>query len=440
MRGFLLTRCSKNDIVQTFVHHKGTHMSGFHVLALLLCITAAISFIGNNIFKLKGSIGLAISGSIISVLAFIVGAFIPSAEVAARTVFHQLNFHETVFHGILCFLLFAGAMHIDLKMLSKWKWHVGVLATIGVGISAAIVSVVGYYTSMLIGLSIPFAWWFVVGAAISPTDPIAVLSLLKMLNAPKDLESKFASESLLNDGSGIVLFIPALAVAVAGTITPTEVIHIFATEALGGGILGIIAGLCGHKLLAATDDAPTETAMTLAFACGGYAFAELIHVSAPLFVAIMGIVIGNGKHTSMAESTREHLLPFWSMLDELMNMSMFALVGLAMMASEFSWMAIALGSVMIIASLSGRLISVSIPVWVISKAIYTPPGTIPAMVWGGLRGGLSLALIMSLPDNEYKQHLVTATWMVVMFSLLVQAPTMKYVLTRCGVKLGGEQC
>lgn len=408
-------------------------MSGFQVLAILLGLTSLIAMISNNVLKLKGSVGLAMSGAIVSIFAYITGVVSPEAELFAQNLFKAINFEETIFHGILCFLLFAGAMHVDLNALRKWKWHIGVMASLGVVISTFVVATIGYYGTLILGVHIPYVWWLVMGALISPTDPIAVLALLKDLNAPKDLEAKIGSESLLNDGVGVVVFLTMLAIAVKGDMQASEVGLLFAREAIGGISFGLITGVIGHYLLKATNDAPTETAMTLAFACGGYALAEAFHVSAPLAVAVMGIVIGNGISTSMVDNTQKKLLPFWHMLDEIMNMVMFALVGVAMMASQFSVINILVGVIAVVASLSGRLTSVGIPIFALTRTQKVLKGTTAAMTWGGLRGGLSLAMVMSLPQNEYKDMLVTATWIVVMFSLLVQAPTVKLVLRKTGL-------
>lgn len=408
-------------------------MSGFQVIALLLSVTALTGFANQKIFRLPGSLGMAVSGAAVSGAAFLAGIFSPALEAEAAKLFRAVDFPETVFHGVLCFLLFAGAMHVDLKVLSRWKAAVGILATLGVLLSSLVVAGAAWVLCRLAGLEIGLAWLLVFGALISPTDPIAVLALLKNLNAPKDIETKIAAESLLNDGMGVVLFTIFLGFATRGDVGAGEVALLFAHEAIGGIAFGLVAGFIGHYALKSVDDAPTEVVMTMAYAVGGYALAEAVHVSAPLATAVMGLIIGNGKKSSMTEATRERLLPFWEMFDEGLNMMLFALVGLAMMALPFSSHFVGVAAGAICCALLGRLVSVSLPLRALAWAAPVPKGTLSAMVWGGLRGGLSLAMAMALPEFPHRDSVVTATWAVVIFSLLVQAPTMATLLRRTGM-------
>lgn len=407
-------------------------MTGFQALAAAAGLTALCGVFAVKILRVRGSLGVATSGAILSLAAYAAGAAFPAAEAAARELILAVDFKEAVFHGLLCFLLFAGAMHVDLARLKSWGWHVALLATVGVALSAVLVAAFLWLATAAIGVEIPFLWLLAFGALISPTDPIAVLALLKKVGAPEDLETKIASESLFNDGTGVVLFAVVVELA-SGASEPS--IHaagaLFAREALGGLLLGAFFGAALHALLKSLDDAATETAVTLAGAVCVFALGEALHVSAALAVAVCGLLVGNGKKYSMSPETRSRLLPFWEMFDEILNMALFALVGLAMMAADFSWTAVAFGFACALAALLARLISVAAGIgalsWIPSKVL---PGTIAAMTWGGLRGGLSLAMALSLPESPFKSLIVAGAWIAVMFSLLIQAPLMPRVLRR----------
>jgi len=327
--------------------------------------------------------------------------------------------------------LFAGAMHVDMRALYRWKVTVCTLTTVGVLLSTLVVAFTSYLVSNLIGLDISWPWLLVFGALISPTDPVSVLALLRELKASEDLETKIAGESLLNDGTALVLFSVFLAMAVQGeSATVLNTSLLFVQKVFGGLLLGAMLGWAGHQLLRLVNDAPTAVVMTLTYALGGYTLGEVLEVSGPLVSAVMGLMVGSGRHHSMDEDTQNKLLPFWSMFDELMNMTLFLLVGLALIALPMEGSYVLFGFAAILCALVGRFVSVSLPLALVAKAkgVSLPVGTVQAMVWGGVRGGISLAMVLSLPDFNHKQHLVWATWAVVMFSLLVQAPTMGKVL------------
>lgn len=406
-------------------------MAKFHLFTVLATVTALTAFINQAVFKLRGSLGMAVAGATISLVAFIVGLIWPEVSDNTEALFTSFNFTDTVFHGMLCFMLFAGAMHVDLRALCRWKITVSLLTTVGVLVSTLVVAFTAGLVCDLAGIHIPWAWLLVFGALISPTDPVAVLALLKELNAPQDLETKVAGESLLNDGTALVLFSVFLAMAMQGESTSVAMIGVlFVKKVFGGLFLGAALGWLGHRLLHLVNDAPTEVVMTLAYALGGYTLGEALSVSGPLVAAVMGLMVGSGRHNSMTEETQSKLIPFWEMFDELLNMVMFLLVGMALIALPMSWGYAIFGGAAIACSLVGRFISVSMPLALVTKLkrVDLPVGTVQAMVWGGVRGGISLAMVLSLPESDYKPYLVTATWAVVMFSLLVQAPTMGKVL------------
>lgn len=407
-------------------------MTKFHLFTVLATVTALTAFVNQAVFKLRGSLGMAVAGAAISLGAFIMGLIWPDVSDKTEALFTSLNFTDTVFHGMLCFLLFAGAMHVDLRALYRWKITVSMLTTVGVLLSTLVVAFTAALVSNLLGLNIPWPWLLVFGALISPTDPVAVLALLKELKAPHDLETKIAGESLLNDGTALVLFSVFLAVAVEGeqSVTTMALTLLFVQKVFGGLLLGALLGWVGHHLLRMVNDAPTAVVMTLTYALGGYTLGEALGVSGPLVAAVMGLLVGSGRNRSMDEDTQAKLIPFWEMFDELLNMVLFLLVGLALIALPMSMSYAMFGLAAIVCALVGRFVSVSLPLTLVAKAkrVTMPVGTVQAMVWGGVRGGISLAMVLSLPDFHHKQYLVWATWAVVMFSLLVQAPTMGKVL------------
>ena len=415
-------------------------MTGFQTMAAAAGLTALCGAFSVKVLKLRGSLGMAISGALVSLCAVAAGKAFPGADAQALALWNEINFREAVFHGMLCFLLFAGAMHIDLGKMKAWGWHIGLLATAGVAVSTFAVAAFLHGACLLFGFGVPFVWLLVFGALISPTDPIAVLALLKELGAPKDLETKIAAESLFNDGTGVVLFSVLLALATASggeSMGAAQVAGLFAREAGGGLLLGLGGGWAAHFLLSKIDEAATETAITVACALCLYALAEAIHVSAPLCVAAAGALIGNGKARSMSEATRAKLVPFWELLDELLNMALFAMVGLALVSAEFGLAGIAAGACAVAAGLFGRWVSVAAGFGALALASNKPArGALSAMVWGGLRGGLSLAMALSLPDSEWKGLMVGCAWFAVMFSLLVQATTMPALLRKKGLIAG----
>ena len=413
-----------------------TALSSFQLFTVLAIVTAFTAFINQAVFKLRGNLGMAIAGASISAFALIISIVWPEVSVQTKAFFTQLNFTDTVFHGMLCFLLFAGAMHVDLRSLYRWKLTVSVLTTVGVLVSALVVAFATYLVSSLLQLDIPWPWLLVFGALISPTDPVAVLALLKKLGAPHDLETKIAGESLLNDGTALVLFSVFLAMAVEGSETSISAMALlFAQKVFGGLILGAALGFVGHHLLRIVNDVPTTVIMTLTYALGGYTLGEALGVSGPLVAAVMGLLVGAGRHRSMDEATQETLSTWWGTLDELLNMVLFLLVGLALISLPMSASYALFGISTIFCALVGRYISVSLPLALVSKAkgVKLPNGTVQSMVWGGVRGGVSLAMVLSLPAFHHKQFLVWGTWSIVMFSLLIQAPSMGHLLRYYGL-------
>lgn len=409
-------------------------MTGFQLAAIMAGLTALCGALSAKVFRLKGGAGLAATGAALSLALTAAGALIPGAREGLHALLGQIDFKETL-HAVLCFLIFAGAMHMDLREASKWKMHVAVLATLGVALSAFAVAGFGYLACLALGVQIPFAYLLMFGALISPTDPVAVMALLKTAGAPKDLEAKIGAESLFNDGIGLVLFALCVSLVHSGSasIDISDAVLMFLREAFGGLGFGIVCGIGAHYLITSIEDAGVEAAITVAAAVCGYAGAEALHLSAPLAVAALGSCVGHGKALSMSQATREKLMPFWEILDEMLNMALFALVGLHLARMDWTVQGLVAGGIGIALALGARLLSVALPLWALSKIAKPRPGTALAMAWGGLRGGLSLAMALSTPEGPWKATLVCATWIVVMFSLLVQAPTMGKLLRALGL-------
>lgn len=409
-------------------------MSGFQTFTILTALTALVAFANQLLFRLRGALGMAVAGAGISLAAFVVGRIWPAAGSHTEALFARLDYSGTVIHGMLCFLLFAGAMHIDLRAIWRWKITVALLATVGVLVSTVIVAFAAHLFCKLVGLDLPVAWLLVFGALISPTDPVAVLALLKELKAPKDLETQIGAESLLNDGTAIALFTVFLTMALdTQRITAWGVVELFALQVLGGLVVGVVLGVLGHIMLKLVSDPPTSVVMTLAYALGGYTLGDSLHVSGPLVAAAMGLVVGYGRHSSMDQATRARVMEFWEMLDELLNMLLFMMVGMALLALPLDWDYVPFAAFSIVCALIGRVVSVSAPMALVGRLRPLHVGTTQALVWGGVRGGVSLAMALALPVVPWKPYLVTGTWAVVMFSLLVQAPTMGRVLRYYGL-------
>ncbi|MAS93890.1 MAG: sodium:proton antiporter [Verrucomicrobiales bacterium] len=328
---------------------------------------------------------------------------------------------------MLSYLLFAGALHVDLSDLAKQKWAIALMATIGVCLSTVLVGSIAYFLLPLFGFETKFIYCLLFGALISPTDPVAVLGILKKAGVGKTLETKITGESLFNDGVGVVIFLALLGIA-TGKHEPSlgHVAELFAVEALGGIAFGAALGFVGYFLIRAIDNYQVEVLLTLAMVTGGYTLAMHFHLSGPLAMVVAGLMIGNhGRVLAMSNTTRKHLDLFWELLDEILNALLFALIGLELLivANQFSIQTFLLGLVMIVAVLICRAASVSLPVTILKPFRKFDEGTIKMLTWGGLRGGISVALALALPEEAGRSIFLKITYMVVIFSIAVQGLT-----------------
>jgi CPA1 family monovalent cation:H+ antiporter len=337
---------------------------------------------------------------------------------------------------MLCFLLFAGALHIDWADMRKGRWPILLLSTVGTLLSTVIVAFGFRLLSGLIGFEVPITWCFVVGALISPTDPVAVMAVLKHVAVPKTLSATISAESLFNDGIGVVLFGIALSIAVEGHgVTVAGAAWDFVREAGGGIVLGVAAGGLGYLLMRGVDDYNVEVMITLAVVMGGYALAHVLGVSGPVAMAVAGLIVGNTAVShAMSDTTRDYLLKFWSLIDELLNAVLFLLIGLEFIAVARSGPLVLLTAMTIPLALAARWLSVVGPLLVLRPFINLGRTALPVLVWGGLRGGLSVAMALSLTSGPARDIILVATYGVVLFAVLIQGGTIGGVVSRLNAK------
>jgi len=403
------------------------------IIALLVSLTALLSYANHRLLKLPTTIGVMLIALLVSLALIAAGAFGYDVRSWAEQVVGRIDFNEALMHGMLSFLLFAGALHVDLSQLAQQKLIVGTLATAGVLLSTVLVGSAMYVLLPLAGFAVPYIWCLVFGALISPTDPIAVLGILKGARVPKSLELKVTGESLFNDGVGVVVFLVLLEIATRDVgISASAIALLFAVEAVGGLLLGLGLGALTYWMLKSVDNYQVEVLLTLALVMGGYALAAALHTSAPIAIVVAGLVIGNqGRSFAMSDTTREHLDTFWELIDEILNAVLFVLLGLEILVLSFRGETLAAGLLTIPVVLLARWISVSLPVLAMRRWRSFTPGAVTVMTWGGLRGGISVALALSLPaSGEARELLIAMTYVVVVFSILVQGLSVGAVVRR----------
>lgn len=408
----------------------------FDLLAVLLGLVALFGYINHKLLGLPHSIGLMVIALAAALVLIVVELIFPASDFdgPVTAALAQIDFDETLLNGMLSFLLFAGALHVDLHGLRSRLAAITAMATIGVLLSTFVVGTLSWYLFGLIGLELPFIWALAFGALISPTDPVAVLGMLKTIRVPESVEAKIAGESLFNDGVGVVVFLIVVAIAAGGPgaeIGPLEVARLFAQEALGGALLGAVAGYITYRALATLDEYALEVMLTLALVTVTYSLAHALHVSGPIAVVIAGIFIGNhGVTHAMSERTRRYLLGFWELLDEILNSLLFLLIGLEVLVIRVDIVSAEAALLAIPIVLLARFIGVSVPLSLLSLKESFTKGAIPVLVWGGLRGGISVALALSLPEGPEKGPILAVTYAVVVFSIVVQGLTFRRVVNR----------
>ena len=400
-------------------------MSLFDMVAILITLAALFSLINYKTIKLPNGIGIMLIGLLMSLALIVINKIGLYSTEAIQQVFASVDFNETVLNGMLSFLLFAGALHVNINKLAELADTIAVLATIGVAISAAIVSFVAYYIFMWLNIEVSYMYCLLFGVLISPTDPIAVMGILKKIGAPKSIEVKITGESLFNDGVAVVFFIVVLELAVSpGSMSVKDVGLLFAKEAVGGAIYGFIIGYTAYLLLKAVDDYQVEVLITIALVMGGYSLAQHLHLSGPIAIVVAGLMIGNkGRKLAMSDNTRKRLDDFWELIDEVLNALLFLLIGVELLIIQISQNYIIAALLIIPTVLIARFISVGLPVFLLKYKNSYSPHAVKILTWGGLRGGISVALALSIPHGEWRDPLLTATYAVVIFSILVQGLT-----------------
>ncbi|HCG9724292.1 TPA: sodium:proton antiporter [Vibrio parahaemolyticus] len=410
-------------------------MSVYHTLCFLSAAAMLIAFVNSKIGKMQTTIAITAGSMVLSLLILIAGQnnWFHLTEIATETV-TRINFEDFLLKGILGFLLFAGGLGIKLPNLKDQKWEITVLALGATLFSTFFIGFVLYGLCMLIGIQFDLVYCLLFGALISPTDPIAVLAIVKKLDAPKRISTQIEGESLFNDGFGLVIFVTLFTIAF-GSEAPTvgSVTLLFIQEAIGGIVYGFLLGLVFHYLISATDDHSMELLLTIGVPTAGYAFAEYIHVSGPLAMVVSGIMIGNWtRFIGFSKESEDHLDHFWELVDEFLNGVLFLLIGMSMLLFKFheeDWIMMAIAVPLVLAS---RYLSVFISYIVFKRYRKYNPWSVKILTWGGLRGGLALAMALSIPSGiwvvqdkliDVKEIILVMTYSVVVFSILIQGST-----------------
>lgn len=411
-----------------------THLSAFDAAAVLIVLAALLGYINHVTFKLPASVGLTAMGAVASLLVILADHLMPGGNLAQGVAdfLDHIDFHTTLMNGMLSFLLFAGAMHIRWHDLRQGFWPVLVLSTVGTIASTVLVGFAFFWLSQMLGLPVPLIWCFVFGALISPTDPVAVIAVLKRAAVPPALEATVAGESLFNDGVGVVIFTIVLAAAMgSGEMSATHAVMEFVRETGGGIVLGAVTGAIALWAMSRIDDYNIEVIITLAVVMGGYSLGQALGVSGPVAMAVAGLIIGNiGVDKVMSDVTRDYVLKFWSLIDEILNAVLFLLIGLEVIAISKDMRLILIGLCAVPMVLIVRAISVVIPMAVLRPFLSLGKLAVPVLVWGGLRGGIAIALALSLPSSDARTIILAATYVIVLFSVLVQGGSIAALVKR----------
>jgi CPA1 family monovalent cation:H+ antiporter len=400
-------------------------MEPIHSVGLLVSLAAGFAWVNVRLLKLPRSIALMLLSLLTAGGVLAVGQAWPAAADGVRRWVQDVHFADVLLEGMLGALLFAGALHVDLNDLARRKWSVGLFATAGVVGTTLIVGGLLLAAAKLLGLPLSPIHCFLFGALIAPTDPIAVLAIIRKVGAPGDTQTMLTGESLFNDGLGVVVFLTLLDLSAGGEVGAGQVALVFCREAFGGVAFGLVVGWAGYLLLRGTDNYQVEIMVTLAMVTGGYALgSHVLHVSGPLAMVAAGLLIGNrGVKLAMTERTREHLLEFWEMVDAVLTAVLFVLIGLEALLVNLRGDYLFAGALMIPAALLARLVCVGGSVELLRRFRPFAPRVVRLLVWGGLRGGLAVAMALSLPAGPARDAVLAITYVVVAFSILVQGTT-----------------
>ena len=413
-------------------------MSIFAIASILVGLSALFGYLNHRYLHLPHTIGLVVIALVASLIIIVVDLISPSLHIAQDVtgILRKIDFNETLMHGMLSFMLFAGALHADMSALKARRWTITTMACIGTMMSTFLIGGAMWFVFGMAGVNFPFIWALVFGALISPTDPVAVLGLFKTVKVPDTLKATMAGESLFNDGIGVVVFTVVVAIAVGsagqgGEMDALTIAQLFFTEAVGGALLGFAAGYIGYRAMHGINEVSLEVLITLALVMVTYSLAIFLHLSGPIAMVVAGLFIGNhGVKYAMSDHTREGVEQFWTLMDEILNSVLFLLIGLEVLviADNFEHLWFALIAIPVV--LVARALSVSIPISILSRWQTFKKGAVMVLIWGGLRGGIAVALALSLPENEYKATILSITYGVVLFSIIVQGLSIKKLVER----------
>lgn len=410
--------------------------ASFDVAAILILLAAVLGYANHRFLKLPAAVGMTLMGALASLTIIALGTAFPAWGLAplVERFLTGIDFHATLMEGMLSFLLFAGALHVDWNHMRANRAVIFALATFGVLISTAIVGIGTWWIGGMIGAAIPLPWALVFGALISPTDPVAVMAILKRAAVPPSLQATVAGESLFNDGVGVVVFGILLAVATgAEGFTWSHAASEFLREAGGGIAFGLVTGWIAFRAMHSIDDYTVEVMISLALVMAGYSLAHALHVSGPVAMAVAGLFIGNaGVAQAMSDMTQDYLIKFWELIDEVLNAVLFLLIGLEVVLISRQTGLLQFGLVAIPLALFARWLSVTLPLLLLRRRIDLGELAIPTLVWGGLRGGISIALALSLPNGPYRMPIVAATFVIVLFSVIIQGGSVGGLVSRIG--------
>ncbi len=401
-------------------------MEIYNIITVIILLAAVFGYINHRFIKLPGTIGIMLISLIASLIVIGVGSIYPGFFAEAIESIRSIDFNTVVLKIMLSFLLFAAAVHIDVKKLRSERMSIITFSTIGVLISTIVVGSLLYAATTAFGLSVNFLYCLLFGALISPTDPIAVVGILKKAKIPDSLETKISGESLFNDGVGVVIFITLYEVAKKGleNVSALDIAWLFIREAGGGLLLGWLLGYLCFYMLRSIDNYVVEVMITLAIVMGGYALAEQLHVSGPLTMVMAGLITGNKSFDlGVSDLSKDYLTKFWEMIDEVMNAILFLLIGFEMLIVPFNLTLLWLGCISIVVVLFARFLSVLLPIMVLKRKSSFENNAIPILTWGALRGGISVALALSVPKYMYGEMFVSITYIVVLFSIVGQGLT-----------------
>jgi monovalent cation:H+ antiporter, CPA1 family len=410
------------------------------IASICLVLTALLAYLNQRFVGLPITIGVMASSLSLSLL--LVGLDAAGVDYGLRqyeeSLLRSIDFSNVLMQGMLSLLLFAGALHVDLRELKAYRWQVGALAVVGTVLSTAAVGFGSWLVLPWVGLELPLIYCLLFGALISPTDPIAVMGILKTAGAPKNLELVIAGESLFNDGVGVVIFSLLLATLASGTVpTVGTSLGLLLHEAGGGLLFGLVLGAITFWLLRSVDNYQVEVLLTLAAVTGGYALASRLHVSGPLAMVVVGLIIGNGgRALAMSDTTRRYVDLFWELIDEILNAVLFVLIGMEVLLVSFSLNIFAAALVAMLVTLAARALTVGLPVSLLEGAFKLPKGSGWVLTWGGLRGGISVALALSLPAGHQRDVVLALTYCIVVFSILGQGLTIGQLIQRTVTRKG----